>query len=598
MNREILCLCLDYPTVDARSFRFLAEVIEKFGTRLDPDSAFIVSDAENLSAMAEEQMEQTGRKLISFSWRDVEGAGDDYAYEVLREFLYSKDFFDVSNPVTSDGQFFARYKFIDELYDGLRAGQSMGVFGLRRIGKTSVLGRLALKNELQPRSKFTIARVDAQKPHIYQADACGVILEICREFNSSWAAVYGSPFKKDIPRSESLVEASRYGSQFLQTLVAQGRPLLLVIDELERILPNSNRLSHWNEDYLALWRFLRAESQTTKGRFVFLVASTNPYFVEEAAFNGEDNPLHGFVRPRYLPLFTVDELSDMLRKLGKPMGVEFEDAALRRVHFEYGGHPWISRQFCSFVACELRDRPLSLNEARVDKSIERYQGELRDKIDSILKVLTDYYPDEYQLFEKFSRDERGALRDLENRPAAARHLLGYGLIRQTKNSYQFSMNALGYYFRTLPPQKFRQPDIPDKAVERHIKLQALLNDLEPELRSLVMIELRNKCGAGWQAEVLRHLNDDTRLRLEALGPTTGRKLMEEAHFPELLQMISANWSSFSKTFSDRSEFKSMVKHAEAARRMADHRRRLECLEDAKYIPALTALEWFAAKLLE
>lgn len=153
-----------------------------------------------------------------------------------------------------------------------------------------------------------------------------------------------------------------------------------------------------------LWRFLRAESQTTKGKFSFLLASTNPYFVEEAAVGGEDNPLHRFVRPRYLPMFTPSERSDMLRRLGKPMGVSFDDGALALIHSEYGGHPFISRQFCSFVSRELPERPLVITELRTKKSIDRFHGQLRNDLDSILKVLSDYYPDEYRLFELLHSD--------------------------------------------------------------------------------------------------------------------------------------------------------------------------------------------------
>jgi AAA+ ATPase superfamily predicted ATPase len=595
MTHEVLCVCVDYTEVEARTLSYIDSIIQKENLRLDTDCAFLISNSENSDAMCRNYMDRTGRKIVSFTWRDVEGAGDEYAAEVLRQFFYSHDFFDVTDPVSADNQFFARFKLIDDIYSSLRSGQNMGIFGLRRIGKTSIIERLIIKNRLQTKDKFTIALIDAQKPHIYQGDAASVILDICRALNSAWASEYGSTMSKDIPKNATLVEASRFGQNFLNSMMQQNRKLLLIIDELERILPNANRMSHWNTDYLPLWRFLRGESITSEGKFVFLLASTNPFFVEEAAFQGEDNPLHRFVRPVYLPMFMKNDIALMLRDLGKKMAVVIDDEAIDLIYSEYGGHPFLSRQFCSFISRELAERPLHLNKDRVKKSIDRFHGQLRADLDAILKIFQDYYPDEYTLFESIAKNSKKARQELMTHSPAARHLLGYGLLRETKNNYVFSMSALNHYFSTESPKRFKIPEVPDNVTQRHLQLQSSLNKIEPQLRSIIMNELRKKYKKAWQAEVQRHSINESDQLVKVY--TNGMTLMEDIYFPQLFQIISANWTLFAGVFGDKHEFKEKAALAENARRMSDHRKISDCDEDAKFIPALSACEWFEEKLL-
>jgi hypothetical protein len=62
-------------------------------------------------------------------------AHDDLIYELLRRLLYARDFFDVSDLVSKDGEFSARYKLVDDIYDGLLDGQSSGVFAYAKLAR-------------------------------------------------------------------------------------------------------------------------------------------------------------------------------------------------------------------------------------------------------------------------------------------------------------------------------------------------------------------------------------------------------------------------------------------------------------------------------
>ena len=186
---------------------------------------------------------------------------------------------------------------------------------------------------------------------------------------------------------------------------------------------------------------------------------------------------------------------------------------------------------------------------------------------------------------------------MERQPSVRKHLLGYGLLKETKNDLRFAMNALPEYFSVAAPKEFTPPETPPALRDRHAKIQQLLNDLEPALRDLIMFQMRALHGAGWQIKVSEHLKGDTLKKVESKGSLSGKQFMEETYFPELLQLIPANWRVFANVFGDKAKFKDAARHAEIARSLADHRKMQMCGEDSKYIPALDACEWLAAKLL-
>lgn len=594
IKREVLCFSDDSSSVDGRQFSYIDEILSKDRNRLVDDVIFVVSEAANLRDIADEYMERTGRKVVSCSWRDIQGAGDDYAYELLREFLYNRDFFDVSDPVSRDGQFFARFKLVDSIFDSLADGQSTGIFGLRKIGKTSVIKRLIVRNATS--RKFRIAHIDAQSPLIYTNTPAGVALEICRSFNDLWGREHKVPFKKDIPKDANLLDATRYFTEFIRGLVAQGKPLLVIIDELERILPNKAVSSTWNTEYINLWRLLRSVSQQQQGKFVFLVASTNPYFIEAAKVTTEDNPIYRFIKPQYLNMFSRADLADMLIKLAKPMGITFVPDALDKIHEYFGGHPFLSRQLCSAIAADLPTRPLHVEKANVEKTIQQHAAGFKDDLDAILKVFSDFYPEEFDLLCKLGKDERGAIALLDAHPHIADHLLGYGLLLRTKNSFRFTMEALPPYLRMPRAKEYAVPEVPDKARERHLKLQAHMNSIEPAMRGQILAQLRAEFGKQWQAELA--LQESSAEKIERMGKLSAQEIMEETYLTDLVSTVSKHWKLFAKIFVSRDEFREHAAHLTGvARNVSDHRKYALCNDDAKYIRACEACEWFSDKLI-
>ena len=394
LEREVLCVVSEYEELEVRTLDSANDLIDRAGLRLEQDVFFLISSAKNAERLCDQYSKQHGRRIVFAPWVDIESAHETYPDELLRSFFFNRELFHQTTAVSVDGQFFGRDNVVTEILDNLRNGQNCGVFGLRKIGKTSVLERVRKMNAINRSKRLLVAYIDAQRPEINTASSAGVAFEIMNAFNSSWAQLHGQgPFEKGIRLQANVADASRQLGDFISRLIASSnQSVLLIIDELERILPSTVVHTHWKTEYLDLWRMLRATHQQVSGRLVFLMASTNPFFSEQAEFDDQDNPMYRFVKPYYLQFFEKIELTDMLSRLGRPMGIHFEEECFDIICREYGGHPFLSRQLCSHLSRYNAARPLQVSAKMMLAAKIKSQGQVHSDMNGILKIFRDYYP--------------------------------------------------------------------------------------------------------------------------------------------------------------------------------------------------------------
>ena len=58
---------------------------------------------------------------------------------IFQNYMYARDLFSFESPIKKDISFFGREDILLLFIDRFRQGQNSGLFGLRKIGKTSVL---------------------------------------------------------------------------------------------------------------------------------------------------------------------------------------------------------------------------------------------------------------------------------------------------------------------------------------------------------------------------------------------------------------------------------------------------------------------------
>lgn len=185
------------------------------------------------------------------------------------------------------------------------------------------------------------------------------------------------------------------------------------------------------EDYLKFWHVVRSLFQTQNNPLTFLIAGTNPRCVEVATVNGADNPIFSQFKPIYIPGFEIDQTKQMVSTLGRYMGISFEEDVYTYLTRDYGGHPFLIRQICSYINSTLKK---SGAHVVVDRSFYQqccaeFNAEIGFKYcDMVIGVLNDHYRDEYTMLTYLADGRKNDFEELaESDPSYVRHLLGYGV---------------------------------------------------------------------------------------------------------------------------------------------------------------------------
>jgi hypothetical protein len=225
------------------------------------------------------------------------------------------------------------------------------------------------------------------------------------------------------------------------------RPKIVVLlDEVERLLPTRSGTS-WFRGLFEFLSYFRGVSQRT-ANITMIVTAANPAIQETAQCDGRDNPVFGFFLELYLQMFEATECRSMIRSLGKGMGLTFPTETCSLIYALTGGHPFITRQFCSYLAEIYPDRPLDLQPAMVDAQLDQYLDLRADKdFDEIFQRLSRDFPQELDVCLALARSaEPLKLKQLTQEGKEAkmslRHLIGYQIVRIHESTVSLSMDLM------------------------------------------------------------------------------------------------------------------------------------------------------------
>lgn len=380
--------------------------------------------------------------------------------EVLDEWLYRRNLYEENFPV-SGRRFFGREKVLAHLISNVDYGSPTGIFGLRKVGKTSLLNKLKEK-----RSQDIVIHIDLQ--------AVPASIKNCNYLYWVMANQLRAEFKHKFPRLEKNIEFilggkyDAYGHisnpeklaiQFdddlrlirnvlLESSETISSKVLILIDELERMIPTAS--GEGFEGYSDFFAYLRGMSQQ-EGFLISIVTGANPAICEEPQWEGKDNPVFKFYQQTFLPPFEKHECDEMVLKLGKGMGITYTEEALERIYAETGGHPFITRQFCSRIAKYFRERPLVVDKTKVDQSIQEFLFHDASTFQEILDRLERDFPEEKKLLLSIAS---GVTTEAELSKASTsviqenlRHLVGYQLVERHEMSYRIKMGLLLKWLR-------------------------------------------------------------------------------------------------------------------------------------------------------
>ncbi len=281
-------------------------------------------------------------------------------------YLPGRNLFDDRNAIGDAVAFFGRGRLLAALEEDLLNGQSIGLWGLRKAGKTSIL--LQLEQMFRRR---TVVRIGLES---YAADAPfgnRIFNDILRQVRAPRDFPLGGAARDSAAEFIAAAEAAA------ARLRGEGfaPPIVCMLDEMERILPNGAASA---EEFNVTFGALRNLCQDKR---IFSLIVTD-LFPDSDQINvwpfegGGTNPLFNFLKSVYVGPFDENDTAQMIDSLGKLMNFPLDEPERNAIHALAGGHPFLARQVAAMLY-EKRDGAIArerllANPIRYSETLRSY----------------------------------------------------------------------------------------------------------------------------------------------------------------------------------------------------------------------------------
>lgn len=575
LGDEVLILCCNDSLNNFKSrtkdfIDYLLSPQGEYRNRLDKVTCFLIDDCDDIEEVIKRDRSANPdtRLLIPFSYKELEkGISTEFLQNRMRTFLYERDLFGVASPLRDDNLFFGkdRSNIISELYGKYQQGEHGGLFGLRRIGKTSILNLLRRRVE---QNGGVAIYFDCTKYHHLRWNSLlhQIVKEIFEKYSIGAAETpvgfLEESFQLDAAEERYTEEKASLSFEYdLKQLHhnLKNRRILLIFDEIEQISFGTSPSQSWcrENDALYFWQTLRAISQTDHGSFSFVITGVNPKCIEDSKINEHPNPIFNVLVPQYITLFDYGDVKSMVSNIGGHLGLQFEEEIFTKLIDDYGGHPFLTRQVCSKINAEVLERkevrPYMVSKYSYEKQALDYQTKMEAVIQQILGVLEDYYPSEYDLLKVLALDGSDAFkRKLPFGDSSIAHLLGYCLIKREQEDYFIRIRTIAVYLN----EKHKYEKKIDDLSEKRTRISMRRSAIEEKLRSLIQANLTLKYGKKAKEHMItmaKKATTDQNQEARMQGKSF-KDAMQELYFSQLKVLITKDWSSYQSLFPDKVKF--------------------------------------------
>ncbi|MDD6236926.1 MAG: hypothetical protein PUB00_06040, partial [Clostridiales bacterium] len=334
ITQEIVIILSPYDNFEARTLEAYGNLVAEFvEQRYEKICYVLISADEQIENKLKDYLtNQENQIIVPFSYRSFEINKTDshFIRNQFRRFFYSRDLFDYSEPLKKDTFFFGRNEIVTQIISKHRSGQNYGLFGLRKTGKTSIIYDILRKCDTQG---FIAIAIDCQNPSFNMRRWNGalfyVINEICTRCGLEWP-INEADFTQE--------NASQFFQGYVERISkATNKKLLIMFDEIENITFGKSSAEHWcnDLDFVFFWQSIRSAYQALSDVFTFCIFGTNPKCVEDSTILGKDNPIFNAFQPAYIPGFSHEQTREMVRKLGRIMGITFDEGIYTRLVEDY-----------------------------------------------------------------------------------------------------------------------------------------------------------------------------------------------------------------------------------------------------------------------
>lgn len=548
LDREIIIIFSPYPTLQARTLDVFEHVAKKHSSlRIEKICNVLISGDKKVETSLDNLIknEPESQIIIPFSYDELQNTCDSYFFRNrFRKYFYTRDLFAFEAPLKKDIYFFGRNDLIQELINRFKSGENSGIFGLRKTGKTSLIN--GIERNLKKEGIKTVI-VDCQDTSFNQRRWNEDLYYICLK------AQQVLEMESYLPDEGAFTEknASMETENFLKICKQESSAtVFFIFDEIENISRGTSPADHWRKgiDFALFWQTLRSIFQSNNNLLSYLIVGTNPSCTETPKIDNIDNPIFNHFNPLYIPGFEVKDTREMTRKLGRRMGLRFDESIYSKLTEDFGGHPFLMRHVCSLISKKViqQDRPVDLGKTSYTQGKDEFILSHSNYLEMIISVLKDFYPDEYEMLVMLANNDMSTFSEFaELHTSYTSHLLGYGLIKKDHFGYEFNIEAVRNYI--LNQSKYKKIHMTPEAMWAEISERR--NASEIKLRKLVKLLMQANKGSNAKNEILNIFGSPRR---EDLNNCSYNELFDaaisEIYFSDLTKIISKHWDIFKNTF--------------------------------------------------
>lgn len=557
LEREILVLISRYDNFDSRTLDFVDKLMFEYHNRLDKLCFILISNDKKIQSKIKELTlrEPESRIIVPFHYDEFfNDKAQECVWNRLKEQFYGRDLFSFESPLQNDTYFFGRNEFVHFFYDKYRTGENSGLFGLRKIGKTSVL--YALERQLTARDEFSIF-IDCQDPSLHKRRWFESLEFIIQKISFKLKSLHNLDLNMETDYSEKNASSSFVKDLQKIYLSIDKKRILLIFDEIENLTFSLSPTEHWKSgsDYISFWQAIRSSYQANNYLFSFLISGVNPKIIESGEVNGFDNPIYRMITPKYLNFFNIEQVKEMVATIGNYMGLTFDEEIFTYLTEEYGGHPFLIRQVCSYIHNDMsNDRPIRATKYYYKSKKEIFDKRLIDYVDLIIQVLKNWYPEEHTLLEKLALgDSTEVLCNNPSQDLLIQHLLGYNLITKDKHNCFIKIDVVKNYLSNK--SKIILPNV--SLTDKWKTITEKRGIAEKNLRELVKINLKLQFGGLKGRNEFLQIIDSSSSRYQRLSSINIDEIFNgenELYLDDLKKFIIKKWDIFEKVFVDKQLF--------------------------------------------
>ncbi|MBI9050229.1 MAG: ATP-binding protein [Anaerolineaceae bacterium] len=548
IDRELICVFSPYNNFEPRTLDAFDYVSTKMqNLRIENACKILISNddsvEETIASLLKSDPEQP--IVIPFSYNELNQNYDDFFLRNrFRRHFYTRDLFSFLSPLKKDLYFFGRSELIQEIINQHRSGEHSALFGLRKSGKTSIV--YAIERSMTLQGGKTIV-IDCESPSIHKLRWNELLQYLTELFKEK----HNSEIKLGIKQKYYEKKATRtFEADIIKIYNEKKQSTLLIFDEIERISPMTGSSDHWRsgDDFILFWQSLRYFFQRNTNVLTYMLVGTNPNSVESATFFGHDNPLFSSIPFQFVPSFTISKAREMVRKLGRYMGLKFDEIIFSKLTDDFGGHPFLIRQICSVInSMCIGDRPVRVDKQLYKKAKSEFLFRSKHYVEMIVQVLQEWYPNEYDMLVLLAQNEIALFNDLaQDSNYYTNHLIGYGLISVSENGFAFNIECIKDYL--LQKHRYSEKNLTyeqkaSEVLERRTKL-------EQSLRKIIHNQLIAVFGK--KVAFQKILSASTEKRREALSDKDMKSLFmsdsSPLYFLELINIINREWEIYKNIF--------------------------------------------------